>query len=99
VTPNRDMTATALAQRADRMIDLRDDEDSDVTAFFTDSSEHVSDDAVNGGRYFWEYTCTLIGVDWNGDILTRDDAWETFGRAWVESAEEKAALDAEEDAQ
>jgi hypothetical protein len=53
---------------------------------------------VNGGRYYWEYTCTLIGVDWNDRILTREEARTKFGDKWVDDAEEAAADDAEEGA-
>jgi hypothetical protein len=96
---NSDMTAEALGRRADRILTLTAGVDWDeVEAFFTDHSEQISDDAVNGGRYYWEYTCTLIGVDWNSRILTRDEARAEFGDKWVTNAEDAAAEDAEEDA-
>lgn len=97
---NRDMTAAALARRNDRSLTLTAGLDWDeVEAFFTEHSETISDDAVNGGRDFIEYTCTLIGVDWNDRILTREEARAEFGDKWVESAEGRAAEEAKEDAE
>jgi hypothetical protein len=93
------MTTEALGRQADRILTLAAGEDWDeVEAFFADRAEHVSDDAVNGGRYYWEYVCTLIGVDWNDRILTRDEARAEFGDPWVMDAERRAADDATEDA-
>ena len=87
-----DMTADALAKRADRIIKA-DTERYTVTEYFTDHSEPISDDAVDGGREFVEYTCVMIGVrlDYNGGILTRDQARAEFGDEWVWTAEEYAA--------
>lgn len=97
---NRDMTAAALRRRADRIMTLVAGEDYDeVESFFSDHAEHISDDAVDGGRYYWEYTCTLIGMDWNDRILTREEARAELGDKWVTDAEERAAQDAEENAE
>lgn len=62
-----------------------------LPAGFRMSSESVSDDACDGGRYYTEYTARLAWIKLGSAELPRDFAIAAFGKDAIEAAERQAA--------
>ena len=95
---HQSMTTDALTLRADDQIECSVD-DGELTVFFSASGQWVSDDAIYGGKYFWEHDYTVIGAmlcddDGVTHVFTEVEAEERFGcevlRELTMSAMEKA---------
>ena len=81
---HQSMTTDALTLRADDHIECSVD-DGELIVFFSASGQWVSDDAVNGGKSFWEHDYTVIGAmlcddDGITPVFTEAEAEDRFGR-------------------
>ena len=89
-----------FAARADSERDDSTPDGQDCTCYFERDWSDVSDDAVNGGRWFQECSSSLIGVfahneDGTITAYTRDEAYSAFGVPWVRAVEVSDAEEAE----
>lgn len=89
-----------FGSRADGEQDNSTPDGRDCTAYFERDWQDVSDDAVNGGRWFRECTSSLIGVlafndDGTATAYTKDEATDAFGIVWVRAMEADDAEAAE----
>ena len=62
-----------------------------LPAEFEETGEWVSDDAVNGGREYWEATCTLTWVAFGRKRMNRAEVVEIVGEDFVAELEVERA--------